>query len=76
MCRQVLGPTQACIQCIPEIQWPQNEADQSETSSARVKNELSYTSTPPTGLHSKDKGTFTLTSLYGGIARNFGTWDK
>jgi hypothetical protein len=52
----VLGPTQPPIQGVPGalslgVKWPGHEADHSATSSAEVKNVLSYTSTPPVCLH-------------------------
>jgi hypothetical protein len=57
--RTALGPTQ------PPIQWargvlslgvkrPEREADHSHPSSAEVKNEWSYTSTPPIRLHGEN----------------------
>jgi len=42
------------------ILWPRCEVDQSLPSSAKVKNEWSYTSTPPTCLHGMDRDNFTF----------------
>jgi hypothetical protein len=54
--RTTLGPTQPPIQWVPEalslgVKRPGIEADHSPPSSAEVKNEWSYTSTPPIRLH-------------------------
>jgi hypothetical protein len=54
--RPALGPTQPTIQWVPGIlslgvKRPGREADHSPPSSAEIKNEWSYTSTPPTCLH-------------------------
>jgi hypothetical protein len=53
--RPALWPTQTPIQWVPGIlslgvKWPEIECDNSLTSSAEVKNEWSYTSTPPHGF--------------------------
>jgi hypothetical protein len=49
---QTLGPTHPSIQCVPAalspgVKWPGREVDHSPPSNAEVKNEWSYTSTPP-----------------------------
>jgi hypothetical protein len=49
--RPALGFTQPLTQCVPGalslgVKWPGREADHSPPSSAEVKNEWSYTSTP------------------------------
>jgi hypothetical protein len=54
--RPVLGPTQPPIQWTPGalsvgVKRPGREADHSPPSSVEVKNEWSYTSTPPVCLH-------------------------
>jgi hypothetical protein len=54
--RTALGPTQPPIQGVPGapsvgVKWPECEADHSPTSSAKIKNEWSYTSTPPIRVH-------------------------
>jgi len=54
--RPVLWPTQPPIQWVPEvpslgIKRPGCEADHSPPCTAEVKNECSYTSTPPIRLH-------------------------
>jgi hypothetical protein len=54
--RMALGPTQPLIQWVPGalslgVKWPGHEADHSPSPSAKVKNEWSYTSTPPICLH-------------------------
>jgi hypothetical protein len=54
--RTALGPTQPPIQWVPEalslgVKRLGREADHSPPSSAEVKNEWMYTSTPPTRLH-------------------------
>jgi hypothetical protein len=52
----ILGPIQPPIQwllriLLPGLKWLGHEADHSLPSSAEVKNEWSYTSTPTTRLH-------------------------
>jgi hypothetical protein len=54
--RTALGPTQPPVQWIPAalslgVKQPGREADHSPPSSAEVKNECSYTSTPSIRLH-------------------------
>jgi hypothetical protein len=54
--RTALGSTQPPIQWVPGalslgVKRPGSEADHSPPSSAEVKNEWSYTSTPPIRLH-------------------------
>jgi hypothetical protein len=54
--RPALGPNQPTIQWVPGalslgIKLPGREADPSPTSSTKVKNASSYTSTPPIRLH-------------------------
>jgi hypothetical protein len=54
--RTALGPTQPPIQWVPwtlslGVKRPGLEADHSLPSSAEVKNDWSYTSTPPIRLH-------------------------
>jgi hypothetical protein len=52
--RPAMGPTQPPVQCVPGlsrgIKRPGRDADPSPTSSAKVKKELSYISTPTLGL--------------------------
>jgi hypothetical protein len=55
MPRMALGPIPPPVQWVPgalslEVKWPGREADHSLLSSAEVKNEWSYTSTPPIRL--------------------------
>ena len=52
--RLALGPTQPPAQSVPGVSWggkerPGHDADPSPPSSAVVKKEYSYTSTPPMG---------------------------
>jgi hypothetical protein len=54
--RPALEPTQPPIQCVPGnftpwVKRPGREADHLSPSSAKVKNEWSYTSTPQILLH-------------------------
>jgi len=48
----ILGPTQTPIQWVLGVKRPGRKADHSPLSSAEVKNEWNYTSTPPIRLHS------------------------
>ena len=62
--RQALKPTQPPIQWAWEVlslgvKSPGHEAENSLTSIAQVKNEWSYTSNPPIGLHGMHTFTFT-----------------
>jgi hypothetical protein len=43
------------------IKRPRRDVDHAPPSSTEVKNEWSYTSTPPTCLHDAHRGTFTVT---------------
>jgi len=54
--RPALGPIQLPTESIPGapflgFKWPEHEAHHSPTSSAKIKNEWSYTSTPPICFH-------------------------
>jgi hypothetical protein len=44
-----------------EVRWPEHEADHSPPSSAEVKNEWSYTPTPPLCLQGMHRDNFTVT---------------
>jgi hypothetical protein len=51
----------------PGVKWPGLEADHSPPSNAEVKNERSYTSSPPPRLYGvvlKHRNNFTVTSLF------------
>ena len=45
----------------PGVKRPRRDVDHAPPSSTEVKNEWSYTSTPPTCLHDAHRGTFTFT---------------
>jgi hypothetical protein len=56
----VLEPTQRLdtgLLSFPVVKWPERDADHSPLSSAEVKNEWSYTYTPPIRLRCVDKVT-------------------
>jgi len=60
--RTAVGPTQppTGIRFFPGVKQPGHELDHPPPSSAKVKNEWSYTSTPTTCLHGMDKDNFFL----------------
>jgi hypothetical protein len=70
--RTALGLTQPPIQWVPGtlslgVKWPGREADHSPPSSCEVKNEWSYTFTPPIRLHGvvhRDNFNFTTSPIH------------
>jgi hypothetical protein len=68
MSRPPLGSIQPPNECLPgvlslEVKWPEREADHLPTSSAKVKNEWSYTSTPPICLHGMYRDNFLMYTI-------------
>jgi hypothetical protein len=60
--RHTQPPTEWVQEALPQgVKRPQHEADHSPPSSAEIKNEWRYTSTPPVYLHDVDRNTFTFT---------------
>ena len=66
-----LGTTHPPIQWVPQtlslgVKWPEHVGDHLSPPSARVKNEWSCTSTPPTCLHAmyRDNIIFNITFIY------------
>jgi hypothetical protein len=62
----VLKLTQLPIQQVAKalslgVKWPGHEAEHSQPSSAQVKNEWSYVSTPPLGLHAMYRDSLAFT---------------
>jgi len=63
--RPTLGPIQTSIQLVPgilspRVKHPEQEVDRYAPSSAEVKNECCYTSTPPVCCHGVDRDNFTF----------------
>ena len=65
MSRPALGPIQLPTECVQGapfmgVKWPEREAPHAPTSSAKVKSEWSYTSTPPIHLHGTYRDNFLM----------------
>jgi hypothetical protein len=73
---RLLGPLSLLLNgyrgSVPRVKWPGSEVYHSLPSSAEVKNEWSYTSTPPTCLHGVELFHLSLASLRCGGRTLFG----
>jgi hypothetical protein len=63
-----------CMVCFPGVKRPGHEANHSSPSSAKVKNEWSYTSTPSVCLHGVDREDFILFYLYFYPSKQVSVW--
>ena len=71
MSRPTLGPTQHLIKWVLVVKWLGSEANDSPLSSAKVRIECNYISTPPLCLHGMDSETFTFYLYYKKLLDNF-----
>jgi hypothetical protein len=61
--RPALGPTSGHRRSVPRVKQPRREVNHSPPSSAAVKNEWSYTSTPAIWFHAVERLNFTFSFI-------------